>query len=100
PQDDFRATLRPDGLELFFDSNRPGPLGVPGLGSRDLWTSTRNTVSEPWSPPTNLGPVVNSESVDGFPALSSDGTTLIFASNRPGGFGGTDVYLRPSAKHE
>lgn len=87
---DFRPTVRPDGLELFFDSNRPAPEGVPGLGLRDLWTSTRGSISEPWSPPTNLGPAINSELNEGFPALSSDGRSLIFSSDRLGA--GMDLY--------
>jgi Tol biopolymer transport system component len=89
---DFRATVRPDGLELFFDSGRPGPPGISGIGGRDLWVSTRPTVSHPWSAPTNVGAVVNGPFDDVFPALSSDGTTLIFASDRPDGFGGGDLF--------
>ena len=95
PENDFRPTVRPDGLELFFDSNRPG-----GIGLRDLYVSTRETVSVPWSTPSNLGPVVNSEFNEEFPALSSDGKTLIFSSDRPGGFGGSDLYLSSRDKHE
>jgi Tol biopolymer transport system component len=93
PHHDFRPTIRPDGLELLFDSSRPGPPGVVGIGLRDLWTSTRETVTEPWSPPAHLGPVVNSEFDDGFPALSPDGLTLIFGSDRPGGLGGGDLHV-------
>lgn len=29
----------------------------------------------------------------GFPSLSADGRTLVFASNQPGGFGGWDIYV-------
>ena len=92
PHDDFRPTIRPDGLELFFDSNRPGPPDIIGIGFRDLWVSTRETVSAPWSSPVNLGPIVNSELDDKDPALSSDGTTLIFDSNRTGSLG-SDLYM-------
>jgi hypothetical protein len=99
PQADFRATVRPNGLELFFDSDRPGPPGVVGIGLRDLWVSTRETVSLPWSIPVHVGPIVNSEFDDMFPALTSDGTTLVFSSDRPGGFGGTDLYLSSRDRH-
>ena len=47
-----------------------------------------------WSPPVNLGPVINSPLGDGNPAISKDGLTLYFASNRPGGVGGNDIWLR------
>jgi hypothetical protein len=48
-----------------------------------------------WSEPINLGPNVNSTSMDRAPAISKDGLRLYFASNRPGGFGvGTeDIYV-------
>lgn len=92
PQNDFRPTIRPDGLELIFDSNRPIPPEVPGTGLRDLWVSTRTSPSAMWSAPENLGPIVNGVFNDTLPALSSDGATLVLSSDRPGGFGGTDLY--------
>ena len=48
-----------------------------------------------WSEPVNLGLLVNSTSMDRGPAISKDGLSLYFASNRPGGFGiGTeDIYV-------
>ena len=41
----------------------------------------------PWSPPVNLGPVVNSAFNDRHPAISANGLGLYITSNRPGGFG-------------
>lgn len=76
------------GLEAFFASGRPG-----GVGGQDLWTATRETVFEPWSPPANLGPVVNSGGIDQRPYLASDRQTLFFASDRVGGLGGLDLYV-------
>lgn len=76
-----------DGLEIFFDSSRPGGLGV------DLYTSTRECTSCPWSPPVNLGSIVNSTAIDGGGALSFDATELYFMSNRPGGAGGQDIWV-------
>ena len=51
----------------------------------------RETTSEPWSTPVNLGSTVNSAFNDGAPALAFDGTTIYFYSNRPGGLGGNDL---------
>ena len=93
PQGDFRPSIRGDGLEIVFDSNRPGPPDVPGIGLRDLWVSRRPTPSSPWSPPGNLGPPVNSPFNDYLAMLSSDGRTLVMVSDRPEGFGGNDLYI-------
>jgi hypothetical protein len=88
PFRDTRTTIRHDGLEMIISSGRPG-----GLGSEDLWVSTRGSTLDPWEPPVNLGPVVNSTAFDGAPALSFDGTTLYFFSERAGGFGKRDLYV-------
>src|SRR5207244_1904334 len=85
---DQRPNLRRDGLEIFFDSTRTGTLG-----GNDLYSSTRATTSSAWSTPVNLGATVNSVSNEGRPSLSFDGRDLYFLSNRPGGFGGTDIYV-------
>jgi hypothetical protein len=56
-------------------------------------SSGAQTYSE-WSTPINLGPNVNSSAMDRAPAISKDGLSLYFASNRlPGGFGGEDIYV-------
>jgi Tol biopolymer transport system component len=76
-----------DGLSLYFCSTRPG-----GLGGEDIWVTRRATVSDPWAPPVNLGPSINSSAHDTFPNFSADGSTLYFSSRRPGGFGGYDLW--------
>jgi hypothetical protein len=85
---DQRPSIRRDGLEMFFSSNRPGSLG----GSQDIWVTTRNSVDEEWGEPVPLGDKINSLGMDTSPDLSADGLTLYFASNRPG-CGDYDVYM-------
>jgi len=85
---DQGPTLRSDGREVFFFSTRAG-----GLGGADLWTSTRRSVHDPWTTPVNVGAPVNSPAADQQPSLSSEGRTLLFASSRSGGFGGTDIWV-------
>jgi OOP family OmpA-OmpF porin len=87
PANDQKPSLRFDGLEMFFQSDRPGSVGI------DLWVSTRERVIDPWSTPVNLGATVNSTSADQGAYISADGQTLFFTSNRPGGFGGFDLYV-------
>ena len=83
PKRDTRIFIRKDGLEAFITSNRLGSLNA----SLDIWVSTRETLSDEWSAPMNLGMPVNSSFDDVAPWLSSDGTTLYFSSNRDGGTG-------------
>jgi WD40-like Beta Propeller Repeat len=93
---DSAATLSPDGLSLYFVSTRPG-----GQGSNDIWVSQRRCADCPWEAPANLkgrddnGFVIeiNSPFVDGGPSLSTDGHLLFFHSFRPGGHGGSDIWV-------
>ena len=56
----------------------------------DLYMSVRS--GDRWGKPRNLGAPVNSVYWESFPSLSIDGYTLYFASNRKGGYGGTDIW--------
>ncbi len=111
-RDTRTAIRRRDGLEMIVTSNRVG-----GAGGFDSWVSTRATAQDAWSWPIDLNqdnlnkcgqlgidstscPVVNSTVNDGAPALSWDGQTLIFYSNR-GGAGasrGNDLYMSTRQK--
>ena len=56
----------------------------------DIYMSVRQ--GGRWGKPRNMGAPVNSRYWESFPSLSIDGYTLYFASNRPGGYGGTDIW--------
>jgi hypothetical protein len=94
---DARPHLRADGLELVFDSDRPGTLGGP-----DIWASTRRSLHAPWSLPVDLGPNVNSVAAETRASFADHGRTLYFGSTRAGGEGSTDIYLttRPGRREE
>ena len=88
-----RASVRHDGREIFFTSNRPG-----SINTQDLWVATRETVSDVWSAPINLGSTLNNGPLDVQPYISADRETLFFASTRPGGVGSTDLYMSTRTK--
>lgn len=85
--DEGAMTLSPDGQYLFFS----GCNNVNGFGSCDLYVSRLN--GNRWGEPVNLGPVVNTRGWESQPSFSSDGRTLYFVSNRPGGFGESDIWI-------
>ena len=79
PVRDTRTSISRDGREMFISSGRVG-----GLGSEDIWISTRASTTDVWSTPVDVGPTINSSSFDGAPALSFDGRSLYFFSERTG----------------
>ncbi len=46
-----------------------------------------------WSEPQNLGTNINTGYWESAPSLSPDKRVLYFSSNRPGGYGGADLYV-------
>ena len=74
---DARPNLRSDGLEVFFDSDRPGSAGL------DIWSATRRRTSRGWDEPFNVVEV-NSSANETRPFLSGDARTLYLGSNREG----------------
>jgi hypothetical protein len=47
--------------------------------------------------PTNLGPTVNSASIEGAPSVTADGLELYFECDRPSGFGSNDMWVTTRA---
>mgnify|MGYP000676628487 CR=1 FL=1 len=75
-----------DGNFLLFTAcNR-----TDGYGSCDLYYSYK--IDGAWTQPKNLGENINSSYWETQPAISPDGKTLYFVSNRPGGIGGMDLW--------
>jgi hypothetical protein len=92
---DMLPWITPDGLELYFSSDRPG-----GYGVNDIWVATRATPNEEWGEPVNLGPPVNTAAGEYHPCLSPDGLVLFFSDYdnpstryRPGGHGESDMWM-------
>ena len=62
-----------------------------GEGSCDLYYSAKTNSG--WSEPQNMGRTINTEFWESSPSLSPDKKDLYFSSNRPGGFGGKDIWV-------
>ena len=83
-QIDRDPAITPDGLQIFFSSNRPS-------GEYEIWTATRATTADPFSAPqlTTLG---MASIVEYFVAISHDGLRLYFSATHPGTLGGFDIW--------
>ena len=62
-----------------------------GFGRYDIYKVTKTNTG--WSTPKNLGKNINTDYWDSAPSIAPDGQALYFCSNRPGGYGGIDIYV-------
>src|SRR6266446_4369727 len=88
PSNDQHPAISKDGLSLYISSDRPGALG--GL---DIWVSHRASIDDPWGPPGDLGPNINSAANDFAPTFTPDGHQLYFHSAGRGGCGLADLFV-------
>ncbi|MEJ6786358.1 MAG: OmpA family protein [Bacteroidia bacterium] len=76
-----------DGHYIFFTScSRSG-----GQGQCDIWLTIDKQGT--WSEPLNLQKPINTKYWESQPSIASNGKVLYFTSDRPGGFGGTDIWM-------
>jgi hypothetical protein len=80
--------ILPDGLTLYFSSDRPG-----GLGDLDIYVTHRQTENSQWATPSRLDSKINSTASDHSVTISTDGHYMYFTSTKAGGFGEADLYF-------
>lgn len=79
-------TVSPDGNWLYFTSNLPG-----GEGGLDIWRFYIGTSKSMEGILENMGPGINTEGDEQFPAFGPQGE-LFFSSDGYPGMGGLDIY--------
>jgi outer membrane protein OmpA-like peptidoglycan-associated protein len=85
-------TITGDGQVMFFT----GCMREDGYGLCDIYVS--ENIGKTWSEPVNIGPVINTGYSEKQPSVSSDGRTLYFISDRPGGYGNYDIWCSHRAE--
>ena len=81
------VSFSPDLQTLYFAAD----YAEQGYGRYDIYKSVKK--NNKWSAPKNLGKNVNTDYWDSAPSIAPDGKALYFSSNRPGGYGGIDLYV-------
>ncbi|MES2701426.1 MAG: OmpA family protein [Bacteroidota bacterium] len=86
-------SLSADGHYLFFTRCENRALDEFTDGGCDLFMAYRISNDTGWTIPQPFGGTINTTDYEGMPALSPDNNELYFASDRPGGYGGTDIWI-------
>jgi len=92
--DDLNIEEKKGSMSLTQDLNTlyyAADYNQKGYGRYDIYkvTKTKNG----WSEPKNVGKNINSDYWDSAPSIAPDNQALYFCSNRPGGYGGIDIYV-------
>jgi OOP family OmpA-OmpF porin len=84
--DEMTPYLSPDGVTMYFSSDRPG-----GKGDNDIWMSRRLDDSwQKWSEPVNLGEDINTPDWDAFFTLDAGGE-YAYMTTSASTFGESDI---------
>jgi outer membrane protein OmpA-like peptidoglycan-associated protein len=87
PDNEGAQSISGNGLFMVFT----GCMRSDGHGLCDLYFSENRNGA--WTIPRNIGAPINTRHSEKQPALSSDGRTLCFSSDRPGGLGKYDLWI-------
>jgi len=88
---DIEPFLSPDGLRLYFASNRP-VTGNQVSAHYDIWYLHRAQLDSPWSAPIHLPGPVNTEANEFYPAVTAN-NNLYFTSDRDKAQRQDDIYI-------
>lgn len=93
PANESSQTISSDDHYLFFMRSDNRSENGWARGGCDLYLAYRTTADSPWSVPESFGATINTPAFEGMPSLSPDIHDLYFVSNRPGGYGGLDIWV-------
>jgi len=85
PEGDGTCAISFDGRTLYFVSGRSDKTY-----NADIFYAT--LIDGEWEDVKTLGPPINTQYFESHPSISPDNKTLFFCSNRPGGYGGQDIW--------
>jgi hypothetical protein len=89
---DMEPFLSPNGLRLYFVSNRPLNKSTTDTKDFDIWYVERESPSKNWSSPINMGTPINTEHNEFYPAVSTNGN-LYYTGDRPDSKGEDDIFF-------
>ncbi|HQX45648.1 MAG TPA: exo-alpha-sialidase [Saprospiraceae bacterium] len=89
---DLEPFLAPDGLRLYFSSNRPLEENSNETKDYDIWFVERVSIKSSWSAPYNMGYPINTKDNEFYPAVSKF-NNLYFTSDGAQSKGKDDIFV-------
>ncbi len=79
---DLEPFFSPNGLRLYFASNRPLSEKIDTTKDFDIWYIERKEQTADWSSPINIGSPINTQYNEFYPSVSKN-NTMYFTSDNP-----------------
>lgn len=89
---DLEPFLSPNGLKLFFASNRVDNTSKEIKKDIDIWYVERTSLNDKWSVPKNIGPTINTKANEYYPSVTEQGD-LFFTAEYKNSKGKEDIYV-------
>jgi hypothetical protein len=89
---DLEPFLSPNGLRLYFVSNRPNNLKPTVPKNYDIWFVERENINDRWSTPKNIGEPINTNEDEFYPSVGVS-NNLYFTRDGAGSKGKDDIFF-------
>ncbi|MEE9431732.1 MAG: hypothetical protein V3V16_11865 [Melioribacteraceae bacterium] len=89
---DIEPFLSPNGLKLYFASNRPISTQTKEPKDFDIWFVERKNINTDWSKPINMGLPINTERNEFYPSVANN-NNLYFTSDLSSSKGKDDIFF-------
>jgi outer membrane protein OmpA-like peptidoglycan-associated protein len=93
PNQEASQSISSDGHYLFFSRCENRSEDGWAEGGCDLYMAYRIANDSPWTVAQPFGATINTPAYEGMPSTSADCRELYFVSDRPGGYGGYDIWI-------
>ena len=93
PSHEDAQFISADGHYVFFSRSDNRSENGWAEGGYDLFMAYRIAIDSDWSTPQPFGGTINTPAYEGMPTLTADNRSLYFVSDRPGGYGGLDIWV-------
>ena len=89
---DLEPAFSPDGLRLYFVSNRPNNKKTTEPKDYDIWYISRKDRNSTWSEPINIGAPINTVNNEFYPSITNS-NNLYFTSDAGNTKGKDDIFI-------
>ena len=89
---DIEPFLSPDGLKLYYASNRPLINSSNETKDFDIWFVERKSLEQDWSEPINIGVPINTSKNEFYPTITNS-NNLYFTSDGETSKGKDDIFI-------